>query len=90
MNYIEQIAESLREKDITDGYEYQYALLVLVKGDKVTNSDVHDAWSLLENQTNPEHPSLIPYSKLTEEKKAKDQHFRNIIQEVAREFNMIK
>lgn len=41
-----------------------YALLALVKGEQVTEEDVHDAWSVWRTATRPAHPSLVPFDQL--------------------------
>ena len=44
-----------------------YALLALVKGDRTTLADVHDAWAVWRDQTRPDHPSIVPFADLTVE-----------------------
>ncbi len=50
MNYIDEIKNEL-QSEFNFSEEYiglldVYALLVLIKGEKCTNEDVHDAWSI--------------------------------------------
>jgi hypothetical protein len=60
-----------------------YVLLVFVKGKDCTLEDVHDAWSIWRNQTNPTHKSLIPFDELTDEVKALDRPYMLGIRQVA-------
>ena len=88
MNYIQKIKEELNNK-LKMGEKYKdlldvYALLVLVKGTKCTNEDVHDAWSVWCNLREPTHRSLIPFDKLTKEVQDLDSKYRDEIISVAR------
>lgn len=60
-----------------------YALLVLVRGTAVTLEDVHDAWSVWQRPTRPDHPSLIPFAELSLEKQELDRKYAEAIAEVA-------
>jgi hypothetical protein len=60
-----------------------YVLLVFVKGKDCTLEDVHDAWAIWRNQTNPTHKSLIPFDELTDEVKALDRPYMLGIRQVA-------
>jgi hypothetical protein len=60
-----------------------YALLVFVKGKNCTLEDVHDAWAIWRNQTNPKHKSLIPFDELTEEVQELDRKYMLGIRQVA-------
>lgn len=44
-----------------------YALLVFIVGENCTNENIHDAWSVWQNRTEPTHRSLIPFNELTKE-----------------------
>lgn len=83
MNYIDIIKEEL-DFCLEMGEEYDelldmYALLVLLKGNRCTNEDVHDAWSVWQNRTMPEHRSLIPFDELTKEVQDSDSKYRDAI-----------
>lgn len=83
MNYIDKIKVEL-DKELQMPKEYNglldvYALLVLVKGKDCTNEDVHDAWSIWQNKTAPEHRSLIPFKELTKEVQDLDTKYRDVI-----------
>lgn len=54
---------------------YIYAVLLRAKGESVTHSDVHDAWSAWMVGQNPDHESLVPYSDLPEEVRNQDAVF---------------
>jgi hypothetical protein len=41
-----------------------YALLALAKGSAVTPSDVHNAWAVWMQETDPDHHAVKPYSEL--------------------------
>lgn len=60
-----------------------YALLVLVRGDAVTNADVHDAWALWTvAYRGAVHDSLVPYDLLQPGVQALDEPFRDAIARV--------
>ncbi len=44
-----------------------YALLVFAKGFNTTLEDVHNAWALWRNNSDPTHRSLIAFGMLTKE-----------------------
>lgn len=87
MNYIETTKEELDfDLDMGDDYDgllEMYALLVLLKGNRCTNEDVHDAWSVWQNRTMPEHRSLIPFDELTKEVQDLDSKYRDAIIKVS-------
>ena len=72
-NYIKNAKEVLRETFeenilvVDDSLLDLYTLLLLTKGLKTTNKDVHEAWAIYTNQINPRHKSLIPFEDLTKE-----------------------
>ncbi len=86
MNYIETVKQELdfilMGEDYADLLE-MYALLVLIKGASCTNEDVHDAWSVWQNKTMPEHKSLKPFDELTKEVQDLDSEYRDVIIHVA-------
>ncbi len=89
MNYINKIKDELEKELKMKGTDYEdllnvYALLVLTKGKNCTNEDVHDAWSVWQNKTMPEHRSLIPFGKLSKEVQDLDEPYRLAIIKVAR------
>lgn len=44
-----------------------YALLALTKGRATTLEDVHNAWALFRNTSDPQHRSLVPFGDLAPE-----------------------
>lgn len=88
-NYIEKFIILLRGElpDIDDQLLKYYALLGIVKGPSLTLEDVHDAWAIWRNDTNPEHKSLIPFDDLTPEVQELDGPYRNAIIKVARKLS---
>jgi hypothetical protein len=56
-----------------------YALLVMTKGVKTSLKDVHDAWALWRNITNPDHRSLIPFDQLNPAVQELDREYMNAI-----------
>lgn len=76
-NYVEQVAEKLRaELPQCDPHLIElYTLLALTKGQRTTAWDIHNAWAVRRNTTQPEHHDLVPYRQLSPEAIAKDQPF---------------
>ena len=70
-NYIKNAKDVLRETfkendlQVDEGLLDLYTLLLLTKGLKVTEKDVHESWAIYPNQVNPRHKSLIPFEDLT-------------------------
>lgn len=70
-NYIKNAKDILRETFeennlvVDEGLLDLYTLLLLTKGLKTTEKDVHEAWAIYTNQINPRHKSLIPFEDLT-------------------------
>jgi hypothetical protein len=60
-----------------------YALLALVKGDKTSREDVHNAWIVWMVEVDGDHDALKPYGELTDEQRNQDQPFLDAIHEVA-------
>lgn len=88
MNYINKIKNLLEKELKMEGTSYEdlldvYALLVLVVGTKCTNENIHDAWSIWQNKTEPNHRSLIPFNELTREVQDLDEPYRQAVIKVA-------
>jgi hypothetical protein len=60
-----------------------YALLVHTTGVTTTLEDVHEAWAIWRNRTNPAHKSLIPFDELTLEVQEYDRKYMDAIHKVA-------
>ncbi len=83
---VEELAEEYAcEDDLLD----LYTLLVLHDGLWCTLENVHDAWAVWTARTRPNHPSLIPFSKLTPEIQAYDEPYRDAIQRAARRMYVV-
>ena len=88
MNYIQEVRRVLSEKiDVDSDLLSLYALLVFTRGAHVTWEDVHDAWSIWKDRTNPEHKSIVPFDELSDEVKKMDQEYANAIKMTAIEVN---
>lgn len=93
MNYIQSVQDKLDEKLKMRGTPYEglletYGLLVLTVGSKCTQKHIHDAWSVWQNLTQPEHRSLIPFEELTKEVQELDEPYRVAVVEVAKELGL--
>ena len=62
-----------------------YSVLLRAKGIEVSDSDVHDAWSIWKSRSDPEHKSLIPFDKLPQETREQDAVFTIAIRKAAAE-----
>jgi hypothetical protein len=87
MNYFEQVMSRLEElhPNMERDYYRAYALLVFVKGQKVTLEDVHDAWAMVRNETNPNHKDLVRFKKLPATIAEWDRPYAESIKKVAEE-----
>lgn len=91
MSYISEALKILREElgdEWSDEPESEsllrlYALLALVKGANVTHEDVHNAWALWTEQSNPSHPSIVPFDHLSAEIQQEDRPFLTAIHRAA-------
>lgn len=61
-----------------------YALLLLVRGEATTTEHVHDAWSLWQSRTDPQHRSVRPFAELSAEVQAMDEPYAEAIRATAR------
>ena len=87
-NYIEQVREDLAKRiDVEPALLDLYALLAIVRGTQTTWEDVHDAWAVWRNQTQPDHQSIVPFEDLSKRVQAMDQEYAEAIKETAREIN---
>lgn len=90
MNYIEGIAEMIREEAGEERFEgdallyHAYALLALTTGEETTLEDVHHAWSVWQMQSAPDHSSLVPFKELEERIQEYDRPYAEAIQAAAR------
>lgn len=97
MNYIDRLADRIaREVDPAQNLTEDarnlfrfYAVLVLVKGEAVELSDVHDAWVAWKSSTDPEHRSNIPFDELSPETQAMDVPYVAAIRSIARHDGLV-
>jgi hypothetical protein len=84
-NYVARVVEKLQRRlpDCEPDLLRYYALLVLVLGKVTTRQDVHDAWAIWRDSTDPEHRSLVPYDELTAEVKMLDEPYAHAIRMVS-------
>jgi hypothetical protein len=79
-----ELAPTLRpDEGATDLYRF-YALLVLVRGERTSLQNVHDAWSAWMAAQKPDHPALIPFAELRMEQQEQDRPYLEAILRVAR------
>jgi hypothetical protein len=79
--------ESLPEGD-SDALLVMYAVLARAKGEEVTCSDVHDAWSAWMAGRTPDHISLVEYDKLSTEVQREDGVFVEAIRRSSKEMKI--
>ena len=87
-NYIQQIYDELDKILKMRGTPYEglletYGLLVMTVGVNCTNQHIHDAWSIWQNKTQPDHRSLKPFNELTKEVQDLDEPYRQAVIKVA-------
>jgi hypothetical protein len=88
MNYIQKARSILAEKiDVEEDLLDVYTLLVFTTGSDTELVDVHEAWAIWKNKTDPSHKSLVPFSQLTPEVRELDRKYVEAIQETAREIS---
>lgn len=80
-NYVQVILAKLNEQlpGLDPELADLYALLVMTTGSRTNLADVHSAWALWRNRTNPAHRSLIPFYDLTPDVQALDQKYCDAI-----------
>jgi hypothetical protein len=81
MNYVQVIIENLKKyiPKCPEDLLGNYAQLVLTKGLDTTMRDVHDAWSVWQNKTRPDHKSLIEFELLSDEVRELDRKYMDAI-----------
>ena len=89
MNYIQGVQDLLENEFKMKGTDYEellevYGLLVLTVGDNCTNENVHDAWAIWKNKTQPNHRLLIQFNELTKEAQDLDEPYRQAIIKVSK------
>jgi hypothetical protein len=84
-NYVQAVLDRLNEASpgLDPDLAQLYALLAMTKGLDTTLEDVHDAWAIYRNITNPQHRSLIPFAELTTEVQELDREYMDAIHKAA-------
>lgn len=84
-NYVQDVTADLAQRlpscppDLLE----MYAQLVLTTGVITTLEDVHQAWSVWRNRTDPTHRSLVPFADLAPEVQELDRPYADAIRQVA-------
>ena len=87
-NYIEQVRADLAKRiDVETELLDLYTLLVFTRGTQTTWEDVHDAWAVWRNQTQPEHQSIAPFETLSKRVQEMDKEYADAIKATAMEVN---
>lgn len=90
-NYVNIVKHLLSKHiEVEDDLLDLYALLVLTTGTSTTWENVHDAWAIWRNRTNPDHKSLVPFENLDIEVQELDEEYTEAIKAVAREIEQEK
>lgn len=92
MNYIEEIAQKIKEQVPKDHLPSSdrlqllfdmYAVLLLAKGMDVTGEDVHNAWAAWMSQDDATHKSIKPFDSLSPDIQQEDEPFVEAVRRVA-------
>ena len=92
MSYLDELAAQIKREvpaEMLPRYDTTllfrlYALLLLAKGTAVTAPDVHNAWAIWMQETDPGHHAIRPFEELDSESQAADAPFVAAIKLVAR------
>lgn len=88
-SYIREVADAISAKtddpSPNDLLYLVYAVLALTKGETVTASDVHDAWSAVAEYEGTATEAVVPFALLAESVRRRDARFVVAVREVARE-----
>jgi hypothetical protein len=86
VNYVQRIRTELAKRlpDCDDALIDLYTLLALQYGAFVQLVDVHNAWAVWRNRTDPEHRSLIPFPYLAPDVQEMDRPYMEAISATAR------
>lgn len=85
VNYVQNAIDTLA--DLLPGCDPDllklYALLTLTLGGGTRLEDVHDAWAVWRNTTDPNHRSLVPFGDLSLEVQELDRKYMDMIHAAA-------
>lgn len=85
MTYVDRVRDALMHelpgihRELLDAC----ALLVYVKGERITHADFHHAWALWTRKSNPDHIYMLPPDQLPPDVKEMDQQYLDAIRNVA-------
>jgi hypothetical protein len=79
----DELGDQLSNEPGSENLLRLYALLAMVKGTETTQEDVHHAWSLWMETTNPGHPSIVPFNDLSADTRREDEPFLQAIHRAA-------
>ncbi|MFD9367148.1 hypothetical protein ACFWA6_05480 [Streptomyces sp. NPDC060020] len=91
MTYLDPLADMIRSclppeaeppENSADLFR-MYAVLLMAKGEQVTEEDVHNAWSAWMQSLNSSHESLVPFRDLSPETRAFDAPYAEAIRRAA-------
>lgn len=84
-NYVQRISGDLADllPDCDAHLIGLYTLLALARGPATTLEDVHDAWAIWRNTTNPAHKSLVPFDALSRDVQEMDRKYMEAIHKAA-------
>lgn len=93
-NYVQLTIEALHSglrsvgkdpaKSLPDRLVPVYVLLIQTTGVATTERDVHNAWAAARVSTEPDHPDIVPFERLSPEQVARDTPHVRAIREAAR------
>lgn len=85
MNYVQRARQALLDElpDLDLALADLYVLLVLTQGEETSLQDVHDAWAVWRNDSNPDHRSLIPFDELALDVQELDREYMDAIHKAA-------
>lgn len=86
-NYVQAVLERLNAASpgLDPDLAQLYALLALTLGADTTLCDVHEAWAVWRNASNPRHPSLVPFDELSADVQELDREYMIAIHKAAPE-----
>jgi hypothetical protein len=91
VSYLDVLAVQIQREvpaEMWPGYDTEllfrlYALLLLAKGTSVTAPDVHNAWAVWMQETDPGHHAIRPFEELDPAAQASDEPFVAAIKLIA-------
>jgi hypothetical protein len=85
VNYVQRARQALLDElpDLDLALADLYVLLVLTQGEETSLQDVHDAWAVWRNDSNPDHRSLIPFDELALDVQELDREYMDAIHKAA-------